>query len=216
MSIRVGRRIYNKDGTYKDPSFPGFIPVVCMTPSTKYGSLSPYSLKDSKGRILENVWQFSKVYPRVPAVKERYPRTARVIWEHPSETHVVDGKLTAEYWAWREKGQNAPHPIRYPVSYHYRSTCIGALLDGETDMGKKAPQFKELKQMLNFGVKLLIIEVDGPHQESLGYYKHKYNVADDFIQDHTVLINDYSLDILLRDSKHPFGHGYCLAKALQI
>ena len=53
--IRVGRRKYARGG-YTDPSFPGFTPIICLTKSTAYGSLSPYVIKDEKGRIMENVW----------------------------------------------------------------------------------------------------------------------------------------------------------------
>ena len=71
-----------------------------------------------------------------------------------------------------------------------------------------------LKNRLINGENLLIIEVDGPHQESLDYYKEKYEVGDDFIQKNTMLANDENINIMLNDTKHPFGHGYCLAMTL--
>lgn len=52
--IRVGRRIYNRDGTFTDPVFEGFIPIVVLTRSTEYGSLGPYILKNERGEIMEN------------------------------------------------------------------------------------------------------------------------------------------------------------------
>lgn len=79
----------------------------------------------------------------------------------------------------------------------------------------KEPQFKELKEKLSRGENLLIIEVDGPHQESLHYYKEKYGVPDNFIEKDSVEATEINLAILLNDSKHPFGHGYCLAWTLQ-
>lgn len=57
--IRVGRRKYNRDGSYIDPTYPNFTPIICLTSSTEYGFLGPYELKDEKGRIMENIWQFS-------------------------------------------------------------------------------------------------------------------------------------------------------------
>lgn len=45
-----------------------------------------------------------------------------------------------------------------------------------------------------------------PHQESLEYYKNKYNLADDFIVNHTILVNKHNMDILLNDEKYPFGN----------
>lgn len=76
------------------------------------------------------------------------------------------------------------------------------------------PTFIKLQKMLAKGINLLIIEIDGPHQESLNYYKEQYHVNDYFIQQDTMLINQDHLDIVLNDVKHAFGHGYCLAACL--
>ena len=74
--------------------------------------------------------------------------------------------------------------------------------------------FRDLQKRLEKGENLLIIEVDGPCQSSLDYYKQKYNVNDNFIENHTMLVNQQNINIMLNDPKHPFGHGYCLAMAL--
>lgn len=37
MSVRVGRIVNNKN-----PSYEGFIPIVVMTKSSKYGDIGPY------------------------------------------------------------------------------------------------------------------------------------------------------------------------------
>ena len=58
------------------------------------------------------------------------------------------------------------------------------------------------------------MEVDGPHQESLSYYKTMYGVPDDFIIGNTMLCTQSNLDLMLNDPKHNFGHGYCLAWSL--
>ena len=81
-------------------------------------------------------------------------------------------------------------------------------------LAKQEKLFEELKQMLKKGDNLLIIEVDGPHQKSLQYYKDTYKVKDDFIQYNTLLATKENLEIMLNDTKHSFGHGYCLAAAL--
>lgn len=231
--IRVGRRIYK--GGYTDPSFPGFTRVICLTKSTKYGSLGPYVMTDKKGRIIENVWQFSKVYPKVPKSTQTYSRYDRkVIWQHPAEIHVnEDGSLTDEYWAWRNKGMVCEDAVRYPVGFKSRHTCLYALSEDnpseELDyiQSRKRiylplymknvqhlPQFIELKQRVERGENLLIIEVDGPHEESMPYYQQKYGIEDDFITKQTVLVTHKNMDLLLNDTKHPFGHGYCLGMAL--
>ena len=232
--IRVGRRIYSH-GKSIDPIFIGFTPILCLTPSTEYGSLGPYALADKGGRIMENLWQFSKIYTEIPAHIERFSRyDSTVIWNHPQEIHIDEkGNITNAYWRWRKKGFKNQYAVRYPVGLNYTNKCVGAiishkdltLLDYITArkkiywsiyrrLVKNKPQFKELQERLMAGENLLIIEVDGPHQESLNYYKKKYSVNDDFIVKNTVLATLENLQLLLDDPKHPFGHGYCLAAAL--
>ena len=229
--IRVGRILNSNDRIELD----GFVPIVVMTKSSKYGSLSPYELKID-GMIIENIWQFSKIYEEIPASKQPYSRyVSTVIWNHPAEKHFVNGKITQEYLHWRTKGFNNKYAVRYPVGYNHRHKCIGSIIDPyiETpillnyiDTRKKIylpyyvhavrqqPQFQELKQMLSNNINILIMEVDGPHQESLSYYQEKYKVDDNFINKGTMLATKENLEIMLNDDKHPFGHGYCLAKAL--
>lgn len=164
--------------------------------------------KNEKGQIM---YQFSKCYEKVPKVSNKTSQyNSTIIWSHPAETHVIDGELTDEYWEWREKGMNNPVAIRYHVGFNYRSKCRSLIkLDDNTYSElnyiegrkqvyineyavplKKEEKFKNLKMRLEKGENLLIIEVDGPHQESLNYYKEKYNVDDTFIQNSTMLINE--------------------------
>lgn len=129
---------------------------------------------------------------------------------------------------------NSKEPIRYPIGFNNRHQCLYAIksIDELTpldyiesrkqiylplyiDLVKRESQFLELKMRLTKGENLLIIEVDGPHQESLDYYKDKYSVNDDFIENSTILVNEENMNIMLNDEKHPFGHGYCLAMALK-
>lgn len=100
-----------------DPSYPGFTNIVCLTPSTAYGMLSPYCLTvrikfskdlfppvivDSNNQnldqrrdeefdcLVECAYQFSKVYPSVDDViqtKSRFDRT--VIWKWPAQVHLA-------------------------------------------------------------------------------------------------------------------------------
>ncbi|KAL9649806.1 hypothetical protein ABK040_009620 [Willaertia magna] len=246
--IRVGRRIYNKS-KFNDPSYPNFTPIIVMTKSTDYGAIGPYCLKNEKGQIMENIWQFSKIYETVPKAKEYYSRFDKtIIWQHPEEVHFKDNKPTKEYWLWREKGYNNKYPVRYPIGFKRQkggnSKCVGAIYN-EVDIDsndkefnyegkilnyiearkaiylpvycnlvKEENQFKELKKRLENGENLLIIEVDGPHEEDLDYYKEKYQVEDNFIEKNTIVVNEENMKIMLNDSKHPFGHGYCLGLAL--
>lgn len=74
------------------------------------------------------------------------------------------------------------------------------------ELVKKQPKFEKLVKLLKKGTNLLIIEVDGPHEESLDYYKEKYGVEDDFIENNTILATKENMDIMLNDPKHSFGH----------
>lgn len=143
---------------------------------------------------------------------------------------------SAAYWRWRHKGMLTVEPVRYPVGFEHRHQCLCSLwYDKDSHnydqldyiAARKAiyvplylravvgqPKFIKLQQMLAAGKNLLILEVDGPHQESLSYYQTRYAVSSDFISNYTTLATPANLQILLEDAKHPFGHGYCLAMAL--
>jgi energy-coupling factor transporter ATP-binding protein EcfA2 len=243
--IRVGRRI--KD---KNPIFENYKQIVSLTPSTEYGDLSPYVLKDKNGVLMENFWQFSKVYTFVPNSVQRYSRfDSSIIWEHKQEIHVDDkGFLTKEWFEWAKKGMKNKFAVRYPVGFYHRHKCIGSVptkylnslfeekempkirvsdlikyvdarheiyFEKFSELVKDQSNFKKLVKMLQKGIPLLIIEIDGPHQESLDYYKKKYNIQDDFIQENSIDATSENLKIMLNDISHPFGHGYCLAMCLQ-
>ncbi len=230
--IRIGRRTYDEEGKVCYPKFDGFSPIIVMTPKTAFGSLSPYSLRDEQGRLLENVWQFSKVYEKVTLSVQYISRWNHTItWEWPAETHLRNNQLTQEYFHWRREGMNARYAIRYPNGHRNRSQCLFSLKEGEETrldyvearkqiylpeycrLVRQKPQFETLTRRLR-SENLLIIEIDGPRQESLDYYVQKYGVADSFIEDDTMLATAENLKIMLNDTTHPFGHGYCLAAAL--
>lgn len=71
-----------------------------------------------------------------------------------------------------------------------------------------------MKNKLENGENLLICEVDGPHQESLEYYREKYKVQESFIENNSIEVTFENMKIMLEHTKHSFGHGYCLALAL--
>ena len=93
---------------------------------------SPYVEKDSKGHLLENIWQGAKVYERVDrqTIAKHKMRPNDIVWQHPAEQHVLSRKpliMSPLYWQWREKLLNATYAIRYPNGFHGRHKCIGAL-----------------------------------------------------------------------------------------
>lgn len=130
-------------------------------------------------------------------------------------------------------GMNNPYYVRYPVEYKNMHKCLFSIPENNInkrlnyiesrkqiyvplycELVKQQQKFLELKNKLINGENLLIIEVDGPHQESLSYYKNEWNVDDDFIENNTMLATEKNLNIMLNDDKHAFGHGYCLAMSL--
>lgn len=224
--------------------YDGFIKIVVMTPSNnpKWFPLSPYSIRTEDGVNFENLYQSSKVYETVPKTTQHYSRwDQRVIWQRNAEVHVKDGKLTPAYKKWRDDLQDNKDWVRYPVGYGWRHKVLYSIdapyhasldvlqqqphltyiearkaiyLKYYVELVKQVPEFKELLKMVRSGKNILIIEVDGPHQESLPYYIEKYGVESDFIENGTMLATEANLNIMLNDPKHPFGHGYCLAWAL--
>lgn len=151
-----------------------------------------------------------------------------------------DWDLLPEWYNWNKKGFENQNYVRFPVGSHpkMRSSCkfsLGLLDDGTIDLSKrmgyiesrkktyckaycenviKHHLFDQLKQKLIGGENLLIIEVDGPHEESADYYKQNYGWEINKIKNGTIEATPENLKILINDNKHPFGHGFCLSMAL--
>lgn len=229
-------RVSTKRDGMLTPKIPGYKNItVIMKSHSKWWSLSPYYLKNDEGHLMENIWQFSKVYEEVPRSKQFYSRFDKtVIWEYPQERHLTeDGKLRSCYWKWREQGFCNEYAVRYPIGFQNKSKAKFSLLSRDEmipldyiearkaiyfpvydQLVQQCPQFDELKAMLERGQNLNIIEIDGPRQESLDYYSRKYDIPDDWIENNSIEITYENMEIMLNDSKHSFGHGYCLAMSL--
>jgi len=243
-----------KVGKMTGPSYTkieGYTPIVVTTRSrSTWYNLSPYYLKTNEGYIMENVWQFSKVYPvtnKSTQYRSRWDKT--VIWSHPREVHYKNDALTPEFFQWRAKGFKHSEPVRYPMGYANKHRCVFAVkptlklgeitslkeedklnyIDARKQiymplynfLAKKTVEFKDLQKLVASGEKILIIDVDGPHEESLPYYEEKYKslvskdfIWKNFIKDGAMDATPENLSIMMNDPKHPFGHGYCLAAAL--
>ena len=124
---------YKYNAKVKAPEPPeNCINVVIHTSAKKLGgALSPYIIADKNGCLLENLWQFSKLYPRVTARRDAKSRweTSTIIWEHPFEVHIdpKTGDIHPDYWAWRKKGFHNPYAVRYPNGFDGRRDCQLAL-----------------------------------------------------------------------------------------
>lgn len=194
------------------------------------------------GVIHENYWQFSKVYKEVPKIQQTAStHNNKIVWIHNKETHLDDYDNPLSTWfAWNKKGFECQDYVRFPVGSNkkMRSSCKYSLKvhsNGFIDVTNKMNYidarkkiyaasycknvikhklFDELLNRMHEGENLLLIEVDGPHQESLEYYQKKYNWTSDTIANNSMELSIDKLQILINDDKHAFGHGYCLGMAL--
>lgn len=206
--IRIGTHTYTSESKLDN-----FLSVPCISNDLRYRDLSPFLLKDENGHLMENVWQYSKLYPM----------------HYDAKTQTV----TEDYWSWRQKGMDSVRAVRYPVGAENRHTCLGSILNKEEPqllnyvdarkkiylplyckLVKQAPSFKKLQQHLSEGKNLLLIDWDGPKERSLDHYKTTYGVSSTFIEHQTMEASVKNLAIMLNDTKHSFGHAYCLAAAL--
>lgn len=232
--IRVGRRVY-QGKNFVDPKFEGYEPIYVLAKGSEYWMLSPYFLTDDNGVIMENNYQFSKIYRISPKNTERNSYTGKITWQQDEEVHVDDkGNLTPAFFKWRERGFKHNTWVRYPPGKKNMHLCIGSYWPGEPklltyvearikiysklyiDQVRKKKEYQQLIEKIKSGKKILIIEVDGPHGEDLNYYKEKYKVDDNFIQNNTMIATPENLTIMLHDTKYAYGHAYCLAWALLI
>jgi hypothetical protein len=193
------------------------------------GELSPYNLKTEEGYLLENVWRFSRIYPDVPEQVQQ-----PCWWRHGAENHldpVLDGP-TPEYFSWRRKGFAHRRVVRYPVGFDERFKCFASIWPlnagpdkfeylGYIEARKKiycalyrqyAPQtasFKQLKEMLQSGVSIQLVDVNGP-DPALQYAPY------DRISPESpgLKMDKDTVRMLLHDKRRPFKHGYTIAALL--
>ena len=222
MSIRVGKYDYQNK---VQPTTPGYEDVLIHTT----GTLSPYTMKDAEGRIMENYWQFSKVWNSVEAIKQPVSRFQpdKVRWEHPAEVHVDEHRLlTPQYWAWREKGMTHETWVRYPngIKLHPQALCsiLGTpgsyeVLDYISarkriyyqkyrEIAITTRRFKQLQKTYQEGGYIQINEVDGPTYAEEYPYNQTVNGS--------IEINPQILNDLINNPRQAFGHGYSLAACI--
>jgi hypothetical protein len=172
--------------------------------------ITPYYLRDEEGHIFENIWQGSKLYEIV--TEQREIKAGKLIWSHPTETHVVNGQVLPKYWEWRRKVYKNTYAVRFPNGIHGRHKCLGALWNDNgmwqllpyiaarkkiyckiyAELVKNTEAFTMLKTLHEQGVNLQLCEMD-------------------------VRPNVITREVLraeLHNSKEPFGHGYVLAACL--
>lgn len=228
--IKVAKVDYiNKKFIYHKQN--GYLDIFPLTEGSKHYKLSPYSLTNDDGHIMENIWQFSKIYENVPAIVWKAPSAYKGIEiACPAEKHLTNGEPNKDYLDWQEKGFNCPYPVRYPVGYAHRHLCKFVLKNGNKlnkvesrkqvyateyiKLVRKEQMFKDLVEQVKNGQDIMIHDVDGPHEETNDYYQKNYK-CNKFIDSHTVDVKNLNnMKILLNDTTHSFGHGYCLGLAI--
>ncbi len=228
--IRIGKF---RCGNFK--RIPDFTPVYLHGVKAKLQqALSPHVIKrkvNGKDAIFSNELEFSKVYDRTI---ESSPDNKKATWFQEAETHIgPDNEPTDKYWEWREKGMRWDTAVRFPNAYVNRDNFQYMIIDTETkehvtvkealkthfipiyqDLIKDNEKFTEIRDYVNKGHNILIVEVDGPDKKLLNHYIDKYSVAEDFISDDSVLATPENLGVLFYDDKTRFGYGYWVAMTI--
>jgi len=126
--------------TSKYPKIPGFTNIIVHPRKNyKYRVLDPYHIRSPEGYLIENAYQFRKIYEHVTAqnnVNYYVGHVGRVkVWQHPAEQHLKLNpennclEPTPEYWAWRNKGLNHNLAVRFPAGKNNRHLCKGLITD---------------------------------------------------------------------------------------
>ena len=154
-------------------------------------SLSPFFLgpcrlyDDHESRVLENAWQYSKLYA----------------------VHAdAEGEPTEAYWAWAEAGWASPKAVRYPMGKEGRPLC--SLWDGHglgyvearkriygplyVEAVRKTEGWKKLEALRSEGRPIVLRDFDGYDHVALGM----------------------SLTDVLNDPGRKMGHAFVLAMML--
>jgi hypothetical protein len=231
--IRVGK--YNFK-TKTEPSTNGYVNILIHTS----GDLSPYTMKDTCGIIMENYWQFSKIWEHVSEQNQplsSYNMHANISerrWVHHSETHCIrntEGQLIIqpEYWNWRRKGFSSKRWVRYPNGYSGHSKVICSIYVesyfpliyyalNKIEARKKiyVAKYKEIATKTSQYNELLNMLNNGINiqiNEVDGptfYDEYPYNLT----TNNSIEITPEILNALLNNPRQAFGHGYTLAGIL--
>jgi hypothetical protein len=208
----------------KCPETDGYTNVLIHTQE----ELSPFVLRDDDGVIMENYWQFSKIYPKVHKIKQLVTaKSNKIRWAYETEMHYnVEKNISPEYWIWRSRGFKNPYWVRYPNGYGHRTEVVGSIIGkpGEYEMigyvearkriyvskyrecAVKTQAFTDLKKRFDSGEKLQIVEVDGPTYTS----EYPYNL----VVGGSIPITKKILTSLVNNPSQNFGHGYTLCACL--
>jgi hypothetical protein len=228
---------------YYVPKTEGYTNIIVKTlkDSGKWAPLSPYYLKDSLNRIMENIWQYSKIYQKVSAQKSLLHKNSNlVVWEYPEETHVTSDnnlksgeifkyeQITKEYWNWREKGMKNKYAVRYPNGFYGRDQCLTSIFIDEKGqvefldyITSRIKVYCRLYLYLienNSETKPLLTELRIAYQkgEKLQICDVDGPTYDDYypyntVENSSIELSPEKVIKMLFNTRQPFGHGYVLA-----
>lgn len=212
-SVRIGRYRGRASIDRMRERFPEAVVFAPVSRDAEGRALSPFVLRDGQGSLVENAWQFRKVYAE----------------------HMDGDAVLASYRAWREAGLRAAKPNRFPLGKGKGPTTRFFLTDDGRRLGyvpsrkefyvptyieavRRSDAFEALRRAAAER-DLILLDFDGPCKGSMPYYRAAYgdaaaaalgDVAGAGLMDVTMA----NLGLMLNDPRHPFGHGYALAMAL--
>jgi hypothetical protein len=164
-------------------------------------------------KILENYWQFSKVFGKVAKQQQKN-------WKHNAETHVSDMNTKTPlpaWYAWRKKGFQNSQAVRRPNGtvrkhgpplycffkgkrFNYIDSRKQLYQPMYKELVRKTPAYKALLCLIkDQKTNVLLIEPDGPNVEKFP---------------NGTQVDRKMLKKLIENDKIIYGHGYCLADAL--
>ncbi len=161
--------------------------VVTSSKIAPMHNLHPTILRDENGHILENVWQFSHVYPRIAEQSQE-----RSGWKYSAQNHIREGQIHPSYQQWRSAGIAFKLPVRHPAPGSTLAYIISPL-DGSTikpddarsaycefymKYARETDEFKQLHDMLDQGYNIQLLDVNGPQKicDSDGRYSFPYDI----------------------------------------
>lgn len=241
-SVRVGKIADRSQKGERYPKTKGFINIAVTSHNVSGvgAELSPFKLCDADGHIMENIWQFAKIYTFVPSYEDK-----KSGWTSERELHInkKTQEITPAYWDWRRRGMDFQTPVRYPVGMAHRQYCRSHVwpesgnltdainMDADTpkinykyvparvkiycpvymEMAQKCEDYATISQLLEEGYNVQILDVDGPSASP--EFPYDQMPEGEYGKDGvgSIEINEDNVKAMLNNVDQPFGHGYALA-----
>jgi len=221
-TVVVGQRP-GRGSSAKYPDLEGFVRIDVSSGSMKNldghpcTEMSPLYLGpviDEEGNSairFENYWQYTKAYPQLGHLDDKgnvndtwkkwklngfkllkkTKNTAKGI-RTPPEVSKLKKDKTIKSWA-------PSYAVHKGQKYTYIEARKNIYVPIYHDLVTKTKSFQKLKELVDNGTKVILVEPDGPP-----------------LRDYPsgMLANEENLVKMINDPKYPFGHGYVVAAAL--